>query len=399
MRNASSPMRVRNATLRTRLPKATCLLLSFILTVSVPPRTSLGADAIPDPGSTSPPAEGNKTTDDDAAAERVGTSTPVSASADAEGVLIPHKSWTCGMPDGIPKPEDGVLLFEAEMKLDQIYDVGRTQYGQRQVSVVQGGTVSGAKIKGSVLSGGLDFQLTLSSGAIEIEQVLVFRTGDGRYVYLRNAGTGASQKDVRMVLDFEAPNASSYAWLNSGKYVGRRSVDSATKTLTMRVYDVSDVAIEADSPDVVRVSKPADAPEQPWDYRKAAPSEKAGEQMITETVTLGGSQSVGATKSGSRNIIPITGGSLTGKVAGKVLAGGADYQNLSNPMTIDARYLWQTDDGEIIIVRNAGPFGSLVPTFEARADGKYSWLNSGTYMSSNPAMGAGGVSLRFYKSE
>ena len=58
-------------------------------------------------------------------------------------------------------------------------------------------------------------------------------------------------------------------------------------------------------------------------------------------------------------------------------------------MTIDARYLWQTNDGEIIIVRNAGPFGSLVPTFEARADGKYSWLNSGTYLSSKSRNGGG----------
>jgi hypothetical protein len=32
--------------------------------------------------------------------------------------------------------------------------------------------------------------------------------------------------------------------------------------------------------------------------------------------------------------------------------GGADYRNLANPMTIDARYLWQTSDGEVIIVRN-----------------------------------------------
>ncbi len=88
-----------------------------------------------------------------------------------------------------------------------------------------------------------------------------------------------------------------------------------------------------------------------------------------------------------------------GNITGKVLAGGADYQNLSNPATIDARYLWQTDDGEIIIVRNAGPFGSLVPTFEAQVHGKYSWLNSGTYLSSNPGMGAGGVSLTMYKSK
>jgi hypothetical protein len=322
-----------------------------------------------------------------------------SAAAGAEKVLVPSKSWTCGMPEGIPKPESGVLVLEAQMKLDQIYDVGKTQYGQRQVLVVQGGTLSGDKIKGTVLPGGLDFQLTLSNGVIEIEQILVLRTDDGRYIYARYAGTGASEKDVRMVPDFEAPNASSSTWLSSGKYAGRRSVDTANKTMTLRVYDVSQVAVKSDPANTVQISRPADVPPQSWDFRKPAPSEKRGDQFVSETVTLGRSQSVGTTKRGNRNIIPITGGKLNGSIAGKVLSGGADYQNLANPATIDARYLWQTDDGEIIIVRNAGPFASLIPTFEARADGKYAWLNSGTYMSSSPGMAAGGIGLTMYKSK
>ena len=139
-------------------------------------------------------------------------------------------------------------------------------------------------------------------------------------------------------------------------------------------------------------------PPQPWDYRRAAPGEKQGPQLITERVTLSPSQSVGASKRGNRNIIPITGGELSGRITGKVLPGGADYQNLSNPATIDARYLWQTADGEIIIVRNGGAFGSLVPTFEVRTDSPYAWLNNGLYLSSNPGMSQGGVALTFYES-
>jgi hypothetical protein len=97
-------------------------------------------------------------------------------------------------------------------------------------------------------------------------------------------------------------------------------------------------------------------------------------------------------------VIPITGGELTGRITGKVLAGGADYQNLSPPATIDARYLWQAADGEIIIVRNGGPFGSLVPTFEVRVDSPYAWLNTGSFLSSNPEGRPGGVGLTFYES-
>ena len=321
--------------------------------------------------------------------------TPVASNA--EKTLIPHTSWTCGMTDGIPKPENGDLVFEAQIILDKVYEVGKTQYGQRQVFVVKDGTITGEKIQGSVMPLGLDFQLILSNNVIEIEQVLVFRTNDNKYIYVRNAGTGVNENDVRVVMDFEAPNNGSSAWLNTGKYVARRTVDPEAKTLKMTVYDVSEVA--TDTTNVVNIPKPTDVPHQSWDYRKASPNEQRGEQIITELVTLGGSTSVGASKRGNRNIIPITGGTLKGMITGKVLPGGADYQNLGNPATIDARYLWETDEGEIIIVRNAGPFSSLVPTFETKVDGEFSWLNSGLYLSSGPGMGAGGVTLTMYKSK
>ena len=316
----------------------------------------------------------------------------------ADKTLVPGKGWPCGMPDGIPVPERGVPVFEATMQLDQVYDVGRTPFGQRVVFVVQGGTVTGEKINATVMSGGLDFQLSFPNGAMEIEQILVLHTSDGKYIYLRGAGTAADPTDVRIVPDFEAPNASSHAWLNSGKYVARRVVDRAAKTMKLSVFEVSSVAVAASEKDSIRVTKPADLPDQPWDYRKAAAGEQRGELFITENVTLAASQSVGAAKKGNRNIIPITGGTLSGKITGKVLPGGADYQNLGNPATIDARYLWQTSEGEVIIVRNAGPMASLVPIFEVRVDSKYAYLNKATYLSSSPGMGAGGVMLRFFES-
>ena len=313
-------------------------------------------------------------------------------------LIVPHESWSCGLPDGIPRPEGGTLVFEAEMTLDRVADIGRTQYGRRQVAVVQGGTLTGTRVNGSVMTGALDFELTLANGVIEVEQIYVLRSSDGRYVYLRAAGTGADAKDVRLVMDFEAPAASDVAWLNTGTYVGRRMLNAAARTMTLRVYEVSGAKPASGTGRVVRITKPAGVPPQPWDYRKAAPSEKRGNQLITETVTLSPSQSVGPSKRGPRNIIPITGGELTGRITGRVLPGGSDYQNLSPPATIDARDLWQTADGEIIIVRNGGAFGSLVPTFEVRVDSPYAWLNTGTYLSSNPEMRPGGVGLTFFDS-
>ena len=315
----------------------------------------------------------------------------------APKVLIPHASWTCGMADGIPAPESGSLLFELEMKFDKVLDVGKTPFGDRKVIVGQEGTLSGPKLTGTVMPGALDYELKLSNGTIEIEQIFVLKTSDGKYAYVRNAGTGTDANDVRVVMDFEAPNAAPSAWLNSGKYVARRTVNPAAKTLTMRVYDVSGVSLPTGPANAIRISKPAGTPIQPWNYRTAAATEKQGDVLITETVTLSPSQSVGMSKRGNRNIIPITGGELTGKIPGKVLFGGADYQNLSAPPAIDARYLWQANNGDIIIVRNTGS-GRLIPIFEVRVDSPYAYLNKGLYLSSPPGMKPGGVGITMYES-
>lgn len=329
----------------------------------------------------------------------LGSSAPVAVGQNAKslGRMIPHPSWNCGMPDGIPNPENGSLVFEATMKLERVVNLGKTPFGNRRVAVVQDGVLSGSKLSGSVMNGALDLELELSNGVIEIEQLLVLKTGDGKYILVRAAGTGADSNDVRVVMDFDAPNASDFAWLNTGHFVARRVLDAGAKTMTLRVYDVS-AATVAPGSNVIRITKPKGVPEQPWDSRKKTASEKQGDQLISETVTLSPSQSVGPSKHGNRNIIPITGGELSGRISGKVLPGGADYQNLTPPATIDARYLWQTNDGEVIIVRNAGPFGALVPSFEVRTDSPYAWLNSGSYLSSNPGGKPGGVGITMYNS-
>ena len=119
--------------------------------------------------------------------------------------------------------------------------------------------------------------------------------------------------------------------------------------------------------------------------------------MLSENVTLGSSVSVGASKRGNRNIIPITGGSFSGRLSGTVLPGGADYQLIGTSTVLDARYNLRTNDGQIIIVRNCGPFGALVPRFETKINSTYSYLNEDRYLSSDPGVGGGGVSITFYE--
>jgi len=301
--------------------------------------------------------------------------------------IVPDPSWTCFMPDGIPPPEAGVAVFSIKLQYSAIHDVGVTKFGHRRQFDISGGTITGALINGTVLTGGLDYELTLSNGSVELEQINILRAGNTS-ILMRNAGVApAGAAYVRVVLDFEAPNSSQYAWLNTVKFAANRIVDSTEKTITLDVYNISDAVLPQKR---IYIKDPENVDNQTWECLKLTGSQ--GASVFTETVMLGNSISIGQSKRGSRNIIPITGGTTTGKVVGEILNGGADYQ-LSG---LDARYTLATNDGEFIIVRNCGS-GALVPVFEARVDGRYSYLNENKYLSSGPGMVGGGVSITFYE--
>jgi hypothetical protein len=66
---------------------------------------------------------------------------------------------------------------------------------------------------------------------------------------------------------------------------------------------------------------------------------------------------VGTTGKGTRKIISITGGSFEGpQIKGSILPGGYDWQLVRNDgvIEIDARYVLQTDDGNMITIVNTG---------------------------------------------
>ena len=295
------------------------------------------------------------------------------------------------MADGIPAPAKGELVFSATLQIGMNRDAGTTQYGRRRVVDVTGGTVTGSRVEATVLTGGFDFELTLSNGSVELEQIDVLRASDGTLIYMRSCGVAPpGSTEIRIVPDFEVATSRSLAWLNTGKFVGTRSIEG--NTVKLAVYDVANVA--AGEPKI-RLTDPTNEPQQPWNCSTA--TGPRGASVFTENVTLGASLSVGASKRGTRNIIPITGGTVTGRFTGTILAGGADYQLVGSPTTLDARYVLRSTEGELVLVRNCGPFGALVPLFEAKADGAYAFLNTNDYVSSDPGSGGGGVSITFYE--
>ncbi len=303
-----------------------------------------------------------------------------------DATIVPDPGWACGMKAGIPPPTSGKLAFTITLDIKAQHEVGKTPYGDRRLLEVSGGTISGDRLQGTVVTGGLEYELTLDNGVVEYQGINVLDTSAGR-IYLRNCGVAADKDSgARIIPDFEAPTSGNNAFLNTGKWVATRTL--TTTSMKLDVYDVSGVT--AGTP-VVTITKPQGVPPQPYDCNMTKGNQ--GSQVFTENVTLGSSYSINNAKNGSRNIIPITGGTTTGKVAGKILDGGADYQLNGS---FDAWYTLAPDDGELIVVRNCGPSGSLIPWFEAPVDGQFAFLNTEAYLSSQPGAGNGGVSITFY---
>ena len=78
--------------------------------------------------------------------------------------------------------------------------------------------------------------------------------------------------------------------------------------------------------------------------------------LIDLRVELGPPMELGDGRAGRRRIIPIVGGTVTGRFAGRILAHGADWQTVFDDglAELDTRYLIETDDGALVEIRNHG---------------------------------------------
>jgi hypothetical protein len=136
------------------------------------------------------------------------------------------------------------------------------------------------------------------------------------------------------------------------------------------------------------------------------------ELAFEEIVTLSPAVVVGETPLGTRQFIPITGGTFEGpNIRGEIIPGGWDWQLVRKDgcTFIEADYFLKTDDGVVINVVNKGALcppkdgvftpARTHPVFEAPI-GKYDWLNTSTFVGTlGMAEGVEGpaVKITFYK--
>lgn len=129
------------------------------------------------------------------------------------------------------------FALEARVSIAPGIAAGPTSVGERRMVPITGGSFEGPRLKGEVLAGGADWQLTRPDGAMTIEAIYAIRTEDGAVISVRNCGVvDRASGYVRTTPAFEAP-IGPHDWLNKAVFVGTLRV-AARDQVVIRVYRV-----------------------------------------------------------------------------------------------------------------------------------------------------------------
>lgn len=115
------------------------------------------------------------------------------------------------------------LAMTLRVEIAPALEIGEIGAGYRRVIPITGGSFEGPAIRGEVLPGGADWNLTRPDGVAEVWARYTLRTDDGVLVGVTNAGLIIPQPDgslyARTTPQFEVAGER-YAWLRHALFVG-----------------------------------------------------------------------------------------------------------------------------------------------------------------------------------
>jgi len=139
------------------------------------------------------------------------------------------------------------LVMELTVNIGQRVVVGKSDLGDRAYIPITGGNFAGQGIKGEVLPGGADWQLTRPDGVLEVDALYSIKTDDGSVIVVHNKGLvsrEAATDDkpaaiyVRTTPTFQAP-VGKYDWLNKRVFTGTITPARDGSHVVIRVFRVN----------------------------------------------------------------------------------------------------------------------------------------------------------------
>lgn len=164
----------------------------------------------------------------------------------AVGTVLPALTRAADSAVRVPRCE---LLYELDATLSPAVELGKTVEGQRRIIPITGGTFVGPRIRGEVVSGGWDWNLSRNDGAGTVEAAYYLKTDDGILIRIVNRGVGgggppsideATGERFFMFThpSFEAP-VGKYDWLNRAMFVGTLGArKDARNAVLIRVFQL-----------------------------------------------------------------------------------------------------------------------------------------------------------------
>jgi hypothetical protein len=154
---------------------------------------------------------------------------------------------TARLPSGarVPAVE---FIYECDVTLSEVQPFGKTYEGTRRIIPITGGTFQGPHMRGEVVSGGADWNLTRSDGAGSVEAAYYLKTDDGIIIRIVNKGIhGAAPADTQSTDErffmfttptFEAP-IGKYDWMNRSVFIATLGArHDAKNAVLIRVFKV-----------------------------------------------------------------------------------------------------------------------------------------------------------------
>jgi hypothetical protein len=88
----------------------------------------------------------------------------------------------------LPAPPPLLPLTQVRCEVGALVNLGAAKYGERRYVPLLGGTVSGPELNGSVVEGGVDWQVNRSDGVLDIAAHYVIRADDGGLIEVQSDG-------------------------------------------------------------------------------------------------------------------------------------------------------------------------------------------------------------------
>lgn len=100
------------------------------------------------------------------------------------------------MNPAFPAPPQLLPMTQIRCEVQALVSLGAAPGGERRFVPLGGGTVCGPELNGTLVQGGVDWQVARSDGVLEIAAHYVIRSDDGAFIEVKSEGLRHGPADV-----------------------------------------------------------------------------------------------------------------------------------------------------------------------------------------------------------